>query len=161
MNAINIHEQAFELSGDEPTGFLTGEAAAVRAAAAGGEIAVRLYELPPGEALCPYHYEFKDEWLLVLDGEPTLRDPDGRHQLRAGDLVRFPLGPDGAHQLINRGSRRSRVLMWSTSTAPEICVYPDSDKIAAYLPERFAADELLVRRADGHVPYWEGERAPD
>lgn len=161
MNLVNIHEQAFELGGDEPAGFATGEAYAVRKAAAGGEHTVRLYEMPAGEAVCPYHYEYKDEWLLVIEGAPTLRDPDGRHELRAGDLIRFPPGPDGAHQLINRGSERARVLMWSTSTSPDIAVYPDSDKIAAYLPERFAADEVMVRRADAHVPYWDGESAPD
>ena len=28
-----------------------------------------LYEWPPGEALCPYHYEWaEEEWLLVLEG---------------------------------------------------------------------------------------------
>ena len=37
-----------------------------------------VYELPPGQAICPYHYEYgEEEWLLVLVGRPTLRTPAG------------------------------------------------------------------------------------
>jgi uncharacterized cupin superfamily protein len=30
-----------------------------------------LYDLSPGEAQCPYHYEYNEEWLLVVDGTTT------------------------------------------------------------------------------------------
>ena len=40
--------------------------------AGGKALAVKAYELPPGEAACPYHYEYEEEWLLVLSGEVTL-----------------------------------------------------------------------------------------
>ena len=36
-------------------------------------------------------------------GTPTLRDPDGERVLRRGDVVCFPTGPDGAHQVRGRG----------------------------------------------------------
>ena len=37
-----------------------------------------VYELPPGQAVSPYHYEHPaEEWLLVVSGTPTLRHPDG------------------------------------------------------------------------------------
>ena len=160
MRAINIHEARLELDGSEPEGFGTREAYAVRALDA-EQINVRLYEAPPGQAICPYHYEYKEEWMLVVTGAPALRDPDGEHPLRTGDLVRFPLGPSGAHQIINRGGEPARVLMWSDRSWPEVCVYPDSDKIAAFLPDEHARDEVLVHRADVGVPYWEGESAPD
>jgi uncharacterized cupin superfamily protein len=160
MQAINVHDAHFELDGGEPEGFATGEATAVRALDA-EQVTVRLYEAAPGQAICPYHYEYKEEWMLVVSGAPALRDPDGEHPLRAGDLVRFPRGPAGAHQLINRGAEPARVLMWSDRSWPEVCVYPDSDKIAAFLPEEHSDDEVLVRRADAAVDYWEGESAPD
>ena len=33
-----------------------------------------VYVLAPGESVCPYHFEFgSEEWLLVLEGRPTLR----------------------------------------------------------------------------------------
>ena len=100
-------------------------------------------------------------WLLLVSGTLELRDPDGRHPLRAGDLVRFPLGPDGAHQVTNRGDEPARLLMWSDRSWPEIAVYPDSDKIGAYLPGEYRADEVMVRRADAGTPYWDGEPKPD
>ena len=43
---------------------------------------VRVYELPPGQAVGPYHYEDpEEEWLLVVSGTPTLRHPGGEDQL--------------------------------------------------------------------------------
>ena len=64
-----------------------------------------LYELDPGDSICPYHYEnTEEEWLLVLVGTPTLRDPDGEHELTRGDLVCFLSGPDGAHKVTNRSA---------------------------------------------------------
>ena len=65
-----------------------------------------VYELPPGQAICPYHYEHaEEEWLLVLSGRPTLRDPDGEHRLEPHDLVFFPTGPKGAHGVAQRDRR--------------------------------------------------------
>src|SRR3954471_23006724 len=71
-----------------------------------------LYELAPGEALCPYHYEHaEEEWLLVLDGHPSVRDPEGTAELGPLDVVFFPRGPDGAHQVRNDADQPARVLM--------------------------------------------------
>jgi len=50
----------------------------------------RVYDLAPGQGSCPYHYEFEEEWLLVVDGTIVLRAPDGEHTLERGDIVRFP-----------------------------------------------------------------------
>ena len=38
----------------------------------GGErLGLSVYELPPGQSICPYHYEAGDEeWLVVLTGRP-------------------------------------------------------------------------------------------
>jgi hypothetical protein len=39
-------------------------------------IGATLYELPPGERISPYHYQYNnEEWLLVLEGRLTLRTP--------------------------------------------------------------------------------------
>jgi hypothetical protein len=54
-----------------------------------------VYELPPGEAIGPYHYEDpEEEWLLVLDGRPTLRNPQGDDELPTWDAVFFPPGDE-------------------------------------------------------------------
>ena len=43
------------------------------------EAAMYIYDLSPGEAQSPYHYEYNEEWLLVLEGGIILRDTDGEH----------------------------------------------------------------------------------
>jgi len=72
-----------------------------------------VYDLDPGRSSSPYHYEYEEEWLLVVDGSLVLRAPDGEHELHAGDLVRFPSGPEGAHKVMNRSDAPARTLMFS------------------------------------------------
>jgi uncharacterized cupin superfamily protein len=40
-----------------------------------------IYDLAPGQRQSPYHYEYEEEWLLVVDGTLVLRAPDGEHTL--------------------------------------------------------------------------------
>jgi uncharacterized cupin superfamily protein len=157
MHAFNIHDAEFTYDGTEPDGFVSGEALGLQASG-GTALNVRLYEARPGQALCPYHYEYEEEWLLVIDGAPTLRDPDGEHQLKRGDLICFRVGPEGAHQVINRADGPAHVMMWSSAREPAIAVYPDSDKIAVYAPNK--DDTGMVRRRDASVDYWDGETGP-
>jgi uncharacterized cupin superfamily protein len=116
-----------------------------------------LYELPPGQRICPYHYHYNDEeWLLALEGRPTMRTPSGERDLTPGDLVAFPEGPAGAHDVSNRTDTRVRVLMLSTRRQPAVAVYPDSDKMAIWRLEGGEADEIIFARASA-AHYWEGE----
>jgi uncharacterized cupin superfamily protein len=119
-------------------------------------LAASIYELPAGQGICPYHYEYPhEEWLLVLDGSPTVRTPSGDERLDPGDVVCFPEGPDGAHQVTNAGEDTIRVLFLSTAGDPTIAVYPDSGKIGVWPPGK------LFREVDA-VDYWVGEtRASD
>jgi uncharacterized cupin superfamily protein len=113
-----------------------------------------VYDLTPGQSSSPYHYEYDEEWLLVVDGTLVLRAPDGEHTLERGDLVCFPAGPAGAHQLLNRSESPARVLMFSSSRSPAVSVYPDSDKIGVWPGNE--ADELVFKRGTA-VPWSEGE----
>jgi uncharacterized cupin superfamily protein len=149
-----VFDAGFEYDDSDPPGYRCGQTRIGRQAG-GSDQTVRLYELPPGERLCPYHYEYEEEWLLVVVGQVELRTPAGEETLLRGALVCFPSGPDGAHQLTNRSETRSVVLMWSSARDPAVAVYPDSDKIGVWTGN--ARDELMVRRADGAVPYYEGE----
>ncbi len=46
--------------------------------AGAAELGVTLYEIDPGGAVSPYHaHHANEELLLVLDGRPQLRTPDG------------------------------------------------------------------------------------
>ena len=91
--------------------------------------AMFVYDVDPGEGSSPYHYEYEEEWLLVVNGTIVLRTPDGERTLERGDLVRFPPGPSGAHKLMNRSESPARTLMFSRARVPAVSVYPDSDKI--------------------------------
>lgn len=118
----------------------------------GGELLGRtVYEFDPGERNGPYHYEIgNEECLLVLAGTPTLRHPEGRDVLAIGDMVVFPEGADGAHQLINESTAVTRVLILSTMREPYGCAYPDSGKLST-LGGVFRIGEA--------VEYWDGESA--
>ena len=111
---VNVLHADCEFDPEDPDGYRSGQAFVGREAG-GNAITVKLYELPANQSSCPYHYEYEEEWLLVLAGAPTLRAPDGERSLRTGDLVSFPVGPDGAHKLINRARETARVMMWSSS----------------------------------------------
>ena len=95
------------------------------------ETAMYLYDVNPGESF-PYHYEYVEEWLLVVDGGVLLRTPDDERRLERGDLLRFQPGPDGAHQIMNRGDTTARVLLFSKAALPGISVYPDTDTIGIW-----------------------------
>jgi uncharacterized cupin superfamily protein len=103
----------------------------VAAALGAAESAMFLYDVDPGDSL-PYHFEYVPEWLLVVDGELSVRTPEGEQELGRGDLVRFPPGPLGAHQIMNRGQATARALLFSDAAVPAISVYPDSDTIGVW-----------------------------
>jgi uncharacterized cupin superfamily protein len=96
----------------------------------------------------------EEEWLIVLDGRPTLRHPDGEDELQPWDVVFFPPGLGGAHGVRNGTDSTARVLMFSNTSEVAATVYRDSDKIAIWTG--IDADDLIVRRTSG-VDYWEGE----
>ena len=123
-----------------------------------GALTMFVYDLEPGTSSSPYHYEYEEEWLLVVDGALVLRAPDGEHALERGDLVRFPPGPAGAHKVMNRSDAPARTLMFSSSRVPAVSVYPDSDKIGVWSGNE--SDELIFKRATA-VPWSEGEEGWD
>jgi uncharacterized cupin superfamily protein len=131
-----------------------GRRAMLRPMLGGSSVGVSVYEVAPGERLWPYHYELnREEWLLVVAGEPTLREPGGERRLRAGDVVCFPVGPEGAHALRNDTAEQVRVVV--------LAEYPEG----AYAAVQPDSDKLLVRSVEGRrivrgspqLDYWDGE----
>jgi uncharacterized cupin superfamily protein len=119
-----------------------------------------VYEVAPGRTMWPYHWHVgEEEWLLVLAGAPTLRTPDGERALRPWDLAVFRRGPEGAHQVRNDGDEVARVLMLSTLSDPEICVYPDSGKIGASGGGSLqdGGRVRLRNRPEANLEYYDGE----
>ena len=106
-----------------------------------------VYELPPGQAVSPYHYEDpEEEWLLVVSGTPTLRHPGGEDQLGRQTSSSFPpdppehttFGTTASHPPASRCSPRS----------PPVgaVVYPDSDMIQLFTTD--GQDDLVVKRSN-------------
>jgi uncharacterized cupin superfamily protein len=122
----------------------------------GGElIGASVYEVEPGQKLWPYHtHHANEEWMIVVRGQPTLRTPEGERELREGDVVCFPRGKAGAHQVWNATDAPIRVLMLSTLLAPDVVEYLDSGKISALDAK---GERLFRMRLGQEVEYWEGE----
>jgi uncharacterized cupin superfamily protein len=153
----NVHRPVFE-EGERPQGFRA------RRARIGYElgselIGASLWEVPPGEAAYPYHYHYSDEELvIVLSGRPTLRTPEGMRELEEGEALRFPLGEEGAHQILNRSGETVSFLAVSSHGRPDVVVYPDSDKIGVgERRPRGGGLRAFFNRTDS-VDYFEGER---
>lgn len=116
---------------------------------------VDVRSLDPGRFSFPYHFHrAAEELFLVLSGEMTLRSPGGFTVLKAGDLVLFNEGPEGAHQLHNHGKDPCVYLDVSARAAVDVTEYPDSGKVAI-LP--LGSD---VYETSARVAYAKGEEDP-
>jgi uncharacterized cupin superfamily protein len=103
------------------------------AEAAGAEhLGASVYELAPGDAMVFHYHLQREELLIVLHGSLSLRDASGRRDLQQGDVVSFPRGPRGAHGYENRSSEVVRVLVVSEQNAPNVSVYPDSNRVGIF-----------------------------
>jgi uncharacterized cupin superfamily protein len=124
-------------------------------------LGLSLWELPPGEAAYPYHFHLaEEELLLVLEGRPSLRTPDGWRDLDQGEVVAFRRGERGAHQLANRTDGAVRFLAFSTSGEPDIVIRPDSRTIGAFERRPDGGGLYIHFRTDDAVDYFEGEQPP-
>jgi uncharacterized cupin superfamily protein len=153
MKRMNLNDVELEYD-EEPKGYGAGYRR-ISPLVGAEEINLNVVELAPAQAVCPYHYEYVEEWLIVLAGEVAVRTPDGEEPARRGDAVCFPTGPAGAHKVTNRADAPARVVLFSSSRRPAVAVYPDSDKIGVF-PGR-DEDRAMLRRKDGNRDYWDRE----
>ena len=95
-------------------------------------LAANVYELGPGAHVSPLHFHHRNEELLfVLSGTPSLRrSANDVRELGPGEVVAFPTGPDGTHQIINRSDRPARVLICATNDLPEVAEQIEADQLA-------------------------------
>jgi uncharacterized cupin superfamily protein len=147
VRRANLAAIACEPRPQLPEGFRR-KSTRVGAALGAARTGLSVYELPPGEAVGPYHYEDpQEEWLLVVSGTPTLRHPGGEDLLEPWDMVLFPSGPAGAHQVRNNSESPARVAMFSSMSEVDAVVYPDSDMIQLFTSD--GADDIVVERSSG------------
>jgi uncharacterized cupin superfamily protein len=150
LSDVNLFEVALNDDEDDPAGYHVLYQR-IGPLVGAEQLGLSVYELPPGQSVCPYHYEVGfEEWLIVLAGAPTLRTPEGEEELRPWDVAFFADGEDGAHKVTNRTTETARVAILSNKTQPGVAVYPDSDKLGVWPQNK------LFRLADA-VDYWDGE----
>lgn len=84
MKPVNVFTVETRVDPDDPAGYQAGGRRLVPLIGA-ERIGGSIYDLPPGERVCPYHFELgTEEWLLVLTGRPVLRRADGEGEARGG-----------------------------------------------------------------------------
>src|SRR5262245_51672186 len=83
---------------------------------AGAErLGASVWEIEPGAPAYRFHFHYgEEEMLVVIAGRPSLRTPDGWRDLEPGDVISFPVGPEGAHQVVNNTDEAVRILSIST-----------------------------------------------
>ncbi|HZP74201.1 MAG TPA: cupin domain-containing protein [Gaiellaceae bacterium] len=152
MTAVNLFDVDLQTDEDDAPGYAV-KYLRVGPLIGAEQLGLSVYELAPGNSICPYHYEnAEEEWLIVLVGRPTLRTPHGERELGPWDCAFFPTGEEGAHKVTNRTDETVRVCIWSNRLAVATSVYPDSDKVGAWPPGK------LFRLGDA-VEYFTGEAA--
>lgn len=119
-----------------------GRAARVGSKLGAERLGMSVYEIPPGEAIGPYHFEWTDEeWLIVLDGQPTVRTPEGERVLEPGEVTCFLAGPEGVHQVRNATDAPARVAIVATNNEFGIVEYPEIEKVGIWAgPEHYELD---------------------
>jgi uncharacterized cupin superfamily protein len=154
MPRFNLNDASPEYDDTDPEGYRAAVdrfGPKIGAEQLGGSV----YELPPGQSVCPYHYENpEEEWLIGLQGRVVLRTPAGEEEIGPMDVACFPPGPEGAHKITNRSEETARVMMLSTKPQVSVAVYPDSGKMLA---STGTPDDRLMARRESAVDYYDGE----
>jgi uncharacterized cupin superfamily protein len=110
-----------------------GRAARVGRKLGASRLGMSVYDIPPGEAIGPYHFEWTDEeWLIALEGQVTIRTKEEELVLDRGEVVCFPAGPEGAHQARNATDAAVRVAIVSTMNEFGIVEYPESEQVGIW-----------------------------
>ncbi|HZO33919.1 MAG TPA: cupin domain-containing protein [Gaiellaceae bacterium] len=150
MSDANLFDVGLQQDADDPPGYRVSYVR-VGPLVGGEKLGLSVYGLPPGQSICPYHWEASDEeWLIVLAGRPTVRTPEGERELAPWDTICFPASAEGAHKVTNRTEEPARVAMLSTKNDPGVSFYPDSNKVGVWPPGK-------LFRIDDAVEYFEGE----
>ena len=109
---------------------------------------VNLTRLPPGAASSLRHaHARQDEFVYVLQGNPTLHTDAGRQKLSPGMCAGFKANTGNAHSLINETTEDVIYLEVGDRTDGDEVIYPDDDLCA-----RFIGGVWAFSRKDG-TPY--------
>ena len=155
----NIEDPDFQQREGAPPGFRAYRAR-VGYELGSERIGASVWKLPPGEAAYPYHFHYSDEELVFVSERQADAADAGRDAgARAGRGGPLPARRGGRPPDLNPTEEEVRFLAVSTNGAPDIVVYPDSNKISASerLPEGGGLHTFFD--LDSQVEYWKGESA--
>lgn len=97
----------------------------------GNDIGASLYVLNPGATTGYYHFHHGiEEMLILIEGRPTLRTPEGNRILEHGEVVHFKKGAEGAHQIINNTDEVVRLVIVGNDASPDAVEYPDQGMLS-------------------------------
>jgi len=109
---------------------------------------VNLTRLLPGAASSLRHAHAKqDEFIYILEGQPTLHTNAGKQRLSPGMCAGFKAGTGNAHTLINETQEDVVYLEIGDRTEGDEVIYPDDDLCA-----HFVSGAWVFSHKDG-TPY--------
>jgi uncharacterized cupin superfamily protein len=100
------------------------------------QFGVNLTQLAPGAISALFHaHSQQDEFIFILEGNPTLLVGDREFSLQTGECYGFKAGTGIAHQLINRSQGTVTYLEIGTRSAGDQVDYPCDDLKAVLLED--------------------------
>lgn len=109
---------------------------------------VNITRLQPNAISALRHaHSAQDEFMYILEGQPTLKTNDECIRLSPGMCIGFPAGMGNANHLVNETTEDVLYLEIGDRTPGDEVVYPDDDIQAASV-----AGKLIFTRKDGS-PY--------
>jgi uncharacterized cupin superfamily protein len=113
-------------------------------------IGVNLREIPPGKWSGTFHWHtHEEEHFYFLEGTGVFRIGNTRQKVKAGSYVVFPPNGKAGHAVRNTGRGPLKYLVIGTRESGDVCVYPDSGKLALNALDKVGR----LAQAD----YWDGE----
>ena len=159
-HVIHLAEVQVEQINAPAGSFFGGRRQRVGAQIGAQKLGYSFFAVPPGKAAFPYHtHTANEEMIYIVEGAGVLRFGKEEIAVTAGSVIACPPGGEYAHQLINTGGADLRYLVVSTMAFPDLCEYPDSNKVGAYgsaaVGPQVGFRALYVR--DRNVSYYDGE----
>lgn len=108
------------------------------------QFGVNITELGPGAASAQRHWHtHEDEFIYVLEGEPTLITDEGEQILKPGQCAGFPGGAANGHHLVNRTTTVVRYVEVGSRDPRDAAHYPDID---LHLPADHYANASFTKK---------------
>ena len=101
---------------------------------------------PKSQSALRHAHAKQDEFVYILEGNPTLVTDEGRTRLRPGMCAGFRAGTGNAHHLVNESEREVVYLEIGDRTPGETATYPD--------------DDIELKVVEGKMRFWHKNGTP-